>query len=89
MSADAVELQVFKQTAGQGSKLGADFVANAFLEWHTYRALSQRVVNDSPTYFSTNTTSFMLSNMQSTFLTETVLDFVTNAPKPIHDWCEE
>ena len=66
-SEDAFELQVFKKISGQGSGLGAEIVVNAFLEWHTYRALNQRVVNDSPTYFPTNTTSSMLTYMQNTF----------------------
>ena len=60
---NALELQVFKQT---------DFVVHAFLKWHTYRALNQRVVNDSPPYFPTNTTTSILTYMQNTFLRECV-----------------
>ena len=77
---DALALQVFKQTAGQGSGQGGEFVITAFLEYLTYNGLQQRVVNDSPTYYPTNTTSSMLTYMQNTFLRETVYDFATNVP---------
>ena len=36
---DALALQVFKQTAGLGSGLGAEFSLTAFLEYLTYKGL--------------------------------------------------
>ena len=80
---DALALQVFKQTAGQGCGLGAEFGVTGFLEYLTYKGLKQRVVNDSPAYFPTNTTSSMLTYMQNTFLRETVYDLATNAPRAL------
>ena len=62
---DALSLQLFKQTTGQGSGLGGEFCVTAFLEYLTYK-LKQRVVNDSKTTFPTNTTSCMLTNMNQT-----------------------
>ena len=54
---DALAKQLFDQTAGQGSGLGAEFGMSAFMEYFTYKALKQRIVNDSKTVFPTNTTS--------------------------------
>ena len=55
---DALAKQVFDQTAGQGSGLGAEFGMSAFLEYFTYKGLKQRIVNDSKTTFPTNTTLY-------------------------------
>ena len=57
---DALAKQLFNQTAGQGSGLGAEFGISGFMEYFTYKALKQRIVNDSKTVFPTNTTSCML-----------------------------
>ena len=83
---DTPELQVFKSTAGTGSGAGADFVVNAFMEWQTYRALNQRVVNYGPTNFPTTFTS-MLTCMQSTFSQSSVgLHYQCSQT---NKWCKE
>ena len=79
---DTLAKQVFNQTAGQGSGLGAEFGMTGLLKYLTYRGLKQRIVNDSKTTFPTNTTSCVLSCMNDTYLKETVYNFNTGVPLP-------
>ena len=77
---DTLAKQVFDQTAGQGSGLGAEFGMTGFLEYFTYRGLKPRTLNDNKTVFPTNTTSCMLGYMNGTYLKETVYSFTTGDP---------